>query len=126
VRIIIAKAIAKTMISRDIKEADSAYCPAYATLNLLNRRWNLHIVRALLDGKKRFNELSRELGINPRTMSSRLRYLECEGLVSRTVVSENPPNVVYELTEKGRALNCIFEALADWGRTYIPHPDQVR
>src|ERR1044071_3341261 len=67
-------------------ETDPAYCPAYATLNLLNKRWNLHIVRALLDGKKRFNELSRERGINPRTLSCRLRFLEEEGLVTRTVV----------------------------------------
>jgi len=109
---------------KDQVDADSAYCPAYATLNLLNKRWNLHIVRALLDGKKRFNELSRERGINPRTLSCRLRFLEDEGLVTRTVVRENPPNVVYELTEKGRALNCIFEALADWGRKYMAAPDQ--
>ncbi len=107
-----------------ILEHDPAYCPAYATLNLLNKRWNLHIVRALLDGKKRFNELSRERGINPRTLSCRLRFLEDEGIVIRTVVRENPPNVVYELTEKGRALNCIFEALADWGRTYMPAPQE--
>ena len=105
-------------------EQDPVYCPANATLNLLNRRWNLHIVRSLLEGKKRFNELSRERGINPRTLSNRLRYLESEGLIWRTVVSENPPNVVYELTEKGRALNCIFEALADWGRTYMPEPNE--
>jgi DNA-binding HxlR family transcriptional regulator len=104
-------------------DQDAAYCPAYATLNLLNKRWNLHIVRALLDGSMRFNELSRQRGINPRTLSCRLRFLETEGIVKRSVVSEKPRNVLYELTEKGRALNCIFEALADWGRRYLSVPE---
>jgi DNA-binding HxlR family transcriptional regulator len=45
--------------------------------------------------------------------------LEKEGAVTRTVISTNPPNVEYALTEKGRSLNCIFEALADWGRTWM-------
>jgi DNA-binding HxlR family transcriptional regulator len=45
--------------------------------------------------------------------------LEVEGAVTRTVVSTMPPNVEYELTDKGKALNCIFEALADWGRTWM-------
>ena len=103
---------------------DPILCPVNATLDLLNRRWTLHIVRSLLEGKKRFNEISRENRINPRTLRERLRMLEAEGAVKRTVISAIPPNVEYELTEKGKALNCIFEALADWGRNWMKPKEQ--
>ncbi len=102
---------------------DPIYCPVNATLNLLNARWTLHIVRTLLEGKKRFNEIARANGINPRTLRARLRELEEEGAVRRTVISSIPPNVEYELTEKGLALNCIIEALAQWGQTWMKPPD---
>jgi DNA-binding HxlR family transcriptional regulator len=98
------------------------FCPVNATLDLLNQRWNLRIVRSLLTGKKRFNEISRENGINPRTLRERLRDLEEEGVISRRVVSTMPPNVEYCLTEKGLALNDIFEALATWGIRWMEKP----
>jgi DNA-binding HxlR family transcriptional regulator len=105
---------------------DHLFCPVNATLDLLNQRWNLRIVRTLLDGKKRFNEIGRENGINPRTLRDRLRDLEDEGIINRLVVSTMPPNVEYSLTEKGEALNCIFEALAEWGAKWMkPHKDKV-
>ncbi|MEQ1822520.1 MAG: helix-turn-helix domain-containing protein [Fimbriimonadaceae bacterium] len=102
---------------------DKNLCPVWQTLNLLNQRWTLHIVRSLLGGKKRFNELSRENGINPRTLRMRLQQLELKCIISRHVVSTMPPNVEYELTDKGRALNDIFEALSNWGRDWMC-PDQ--
>jgi DNA-binding HxlR family transcriptional regulator len=102
------------------------FCPINATLDLLNQRWNLHIVRSLLDGKKRFNEISRANGINPRTLRDRLRDLEEEGIISRLVISTMPPNVEYSLTEKGLALNEIFEALAKWGVTWMPAPKETQ
>lgn len=103
--------------------AEDVFCPANATLNLLSERWVLHIVRALLEGKKRFNEIGRTHGINPATLRERLRDLEEEDVVTRTVVSEHPPHVEYALTPKGLALNCIFEALAEWGRTWMKPPE---
>src|SRR2546423_15678132 len=98
---------------------DPIHCPVKATLNLLNQRWTLHIVRTLLEGKKRFNEIARANGINPRTLRERLRSLEDEGVITRTVVTTIPPNVEYALTEKGLALNCIFEALSQWGARWM-------
>jgi DNA-binding HxlR family transcriptional regulator len=95
------------------------FCPANAALNLLSERWTLHIVRALLGRKKRFNEIAREIGLNPATLRERLRALEEEEVVTRTVLSVMPPHVEYELTQKGQALNNIFEALAEWGRTWM-------
>ena len=91
------------------------FCPINAALNLLSERWTLHIVRVLLGGTKRFNEIARALGLNPATLRERLRALEEEEVVTRTVVSAMPPHVEYALTPKGQALNGIFESLADWG-----------
>ena len=100
-------------------EEPGIFCPASAALNLLNERWTLHVVRSLLRDKKRFNEIAREIGLNQATLRERLRALEDEGVVTRTVISLMPPHVEYALTDKGLALNGIFEALAEWGRTWM-------
>lgn len=93
-----------------------------ATLNLLNQRWNLHIVKSLLTGKKRFNELGREHGINPRTLRERLKALEDQGVICRTVISTMPPNVEYSLSKKGEALADIFKELCEWGAKWMDKP----
>jgi len=77
-------------------------------------------VHSLLAKPMRFNELTRELGINPRTLCQRLRDLEEAGIVARKVVSELPPNVEYGMTKKGKALNKILDSLEDWGRAWMP------
>jgi DNA-binding HxlR family transcriptional regulator len=100
-------------------EGEAIFCPANAVLTLLSGRWTLHIVRSLLEGKSRFNEIARANGLNPATLRDRLRGLEEEGVVTRRVVSAMPPHVEYTLTEKGLALNGIFESLAGWGRTWM-------
>jgi DNA-binding HxlR family transcriptional regulator len=105
---------------------DAIFCPANATLDLLASRGTLYIVRALLSGKKRFNEISRETGLYPTTLRERLKELEHECVLVRHVVSTMPPNVEYELTPKGLALNCIFESLASWGRSWMAPPDGER
>lgn len=101
---------------------DNGFCPVVETLDLLNQRWNLRIVRSLLSGPRHFNELRREHGINPRTLCSRLRQLEGAGLITRRVISENPPSVEYVLTEKGQELNEAFGTLADWARKWAEQP----
>jgi DNA-binding HxlR family transcriptional regulator len=105
-----------------VESDEVQFCPVGATLALLNERWTLHIIHTLAGGKRRFNELSRAYHINPRTLSDRLRALEVEGIVARTVVQTMPPYVEYELTEKGRGLICIMEALSDWGRHWMKAP----
>jgi DNA-binding HxlR family transcriptional regulator len=93
--------------------------PVTATLNILNQRWTLHIVRGLLNGKMRFNEMVRGHGINPCTLRDRLRELEKRGIIHRQVISAMPPNVEYSLTDKGMALHEIFVALENWGKTWM-------
>jgi DNA-binding HxlR family transcriptional regulator len=96
------------------------FCPVAAMLDLLHERWTLHIVHALLLGKKRFNEIGHALGgVNPRTLRERLRGLEEQGIVERRVVRTIPPWVEYELTEKGRALERVMDAMSDWARAWL-------
>ena len=97
------------------------YCPVYDSIDLLQEKWVLHIVHALLDGPKGFNELGRAVGgVNTPTLSQRLEHLERLGLVSKTVESTMPPRTRYELTESGRELQGIIDAIDKWARTYMP------
>ena len=80
--------------------------------DLLERRWLLSILFAALSGALRFNEFVEAIeGISPRMLSERLRDLEEAGLVVRTVVPSTPPAVEYRLTDKGRALAPVIQAL---------------
>lgn len=95
------------------------FCPVKATLDLLNSKWTLHILRELMAGKRRFNELSRSLGLSSRTLCSRLRGLEEQGILVREIKNTIPPWVEYELTDKGQALNEVLECIVRWGVTYM-------
>ncbi|MDO8736307.1 MAG: helix-turn-helix domain-containing protein [Thermoleophilia bacterium] len=105
------------------EDSKEIFCPAIATMRLLGQKWTLEIVRALIEGKKRFNEISQELdGLNARTLSARLRTLEAEGIVERHLISSIPPWVEYELTQKGQSLNAVIEGMAEWGRRWMEPP----
>ena len=83
--------------------------------DLLERRWLLSILFAALGGALRFNEFVEAIhGISPRMLTERLRDLEEAKLVSRTVVPSTPPYVEYRLTEKGRALAPVIQALQQY------------
>lgn len=100
-----------------------AFCPVYAALNLLQEKWTLHIVRALLEGPKGFNELGRAIGgVNPATLSQRLDHLVALGVVEKTVESYMPPRTRYRLTEAGRELEAVISAIEAWGRKHLKAP----
>jgi DNA-binding HxlR family transcriptional regulator len=83
-------------------------------------KWTLLIIRDLAEGRSRFCELERSLeGISPRTLSLRLRALEEEGILERQTFPEVPPRVEYGLTEKGRALIPIVDAMRSYGETWL-------
>ena len=90
------------------------------TQDLLNGKWKTPVIGALYyRGKMRFMELRRELeGIAPKMLSQELKDLEMNHLVTRTVYNTMPMTVEYELTEHGRSLNGIIEAMGMWGVTY--------
>ena len=93
------------------------YCPVYDSIELLQGKWVLHIVRALLEGPHGFNELGRAVGgANTTTLSQRLDHLERLGLVDKTIESTMPPKTRYELTEAGRELQGFIDAIDAWAR----------
>jgi len=103
-----------------MKECEGRVCPVEVTIDLLQPKWTLHIIRELQEGKRRFNELSHNLGgVNPRTLCQRLRELEEQGIVTREIVSSIPPWVEYSLTQKGRALNGVIMSIDAWSREWM-------
>src|SRR6202050_3848121 len=89
------------------------------TADLLERRWQLSILYAALTGALRFNEFADAVaGISPRMLSERLRDLEGAGLVQRTVIPSSPPTVEYRLTERGRKLGPVIEAMREYSRGF--------
>ncbi|HLH15459.1 MAG TPA: helix-turn-helix domain-containing protein [Solirubrobacteraceae bacterium] len=89
------------------------------TADLLERRWQLSILYAALSGALRFSEFAEAVaGISPRMLSERLRELEAAGLIERTVIPSSPPSVEYRLTERGRRLSPVIEAM----RAYAHEP----
>lgn len=94
-------------------------CPVEATLQLIGDKWKVLIIRDLLTGTKRFNELMRSVtGITQKVLTSHLRAMEAAGLVTRTVYPEVPPKVEYNLTETGFSLKPILDSMVTWGTTY--------
>ena len=95
-------------------------CPVCRTAEIVCGKWTLLIVRDLSEGRSRFCELERSLdGISPRTLSLRLRALEEEGVLERQTYPEVPPRVEYGLTDKGRALVPIVEAMREYGTSWL-------
>lgn len=97
-------------------------CGVARTLEVLDGKWTTLVIRDLLPGPKRFGELRAALG-NPsaKTLTDRLRALEHQGMITRTIHAEIPPRVVYELTGHGRSLEPILHAMLRWGEE---HPAQ--
>ena len=94
-------------------------CPVETTLSLISDKWTVVIIRDLLTGTKRFNELMRSVtGITQKVITSHLRNMEANGLLVRKVYPEIPPKVEYTLTETGYSLKPILDAMYTWGENY--------
>lgn len=94
-------------------------CPVETTLSLISDKWTVIILRDLLTGTKRFNELMRSVtGITQKVLTSHLRNMESNGLLIRKVYAEVPPKVEYTLTETGYSLKPILDAMYAWGEDY--------
>jgi DNA-binding HxlR family transcriptional regulator len=97
---------------------DRSQCPVERTLTLLAGKWRLMILFRLGPGPQRFNALQRSLTpVSPRVLTQELRDLERDGLVWRRSEGSVPPEVHYGLTDAGRALAPVFDALAAWDLT---------
>lgn len=95
-------------------------CPVEATVTLIGSKWRILIIRDLIDGEKRFNELKRSIeGISQKVLTENLRILEDNGLIIRTVYDEIPLKVEYKLTETGLSLKPVINSMRDWGIEYL-------
>lgn len=96
-------------------------CPVELSARIIGQKWTLQIVNHLIhDRTLRFCELQEALGgVNPSTLSSRLKMLEEEGLVCRTQRSTVPPHVEYSLTAKGESLDVVIGAVRGWGNRWL-------
>lgn len=94
-------------------------CPVETTLTLIGDKWKVLILRDLLPGTKRFGELKKSIGsVSQKVLTAQLRDMEAKGLVHRQVYAEVPPRVEYSLTDLGKSLRPILEALQAWGEGY--------
>jgi DNA-binding HxlR family transcriptional regulator len=101
--------------------------PLAEALASVGDRWTLHVVAALLDGPRRFNDLLEQIsGIAPNILSQRLRKLERQALVVAQPYSERPPRSVYELTAAGRELAGALRLLTDWGARHGEDAEPAR
>ncbi|WP_339872607.1 helix-turn-helix domain-containing protein [uncultured Brevundimonas sp.] len=112
-----------TSIARFDRYDCSDGCPVEAALEQISGKWKGLILFHLLDGTLRFNGLARRLGgVTQRSLTKQLRELETDGIVHREVFAVVPPRVEYSLTDKGRRLRTVMEALRDWGSQYPKRP----
>lgn len=100
-------------------------CPRYhRAVELIGRRWTGAIIRTLMSGPRRFNELLGAVpGISDRLLTERLRELEAENVVRREVRPESPVRVIYELTDSGRDLGPALDQIAKWAERWIEIPE---
>lgn len=94
-------------------------CPVETTLTLISDKWKVLILRDLMNGTMRFGELRKSIGqVSQKVLTAQLRQMEGSGLLTRTVYPEVPPHVEYTLTDLGRSLKPILDAMRVWGEEY--------
>lgn len=93
-----------------------AHCPVSHCLSVLGGKWKPVIIFCIQNGIDRFGAMQRGIdGITKQMLTKQLRELEADGLISRTVFPVVPPRVEYALTERGRSILPVIEAMRDWG-----------
>ena len=95
-------------------------CPVVGAIKSIVTESRLLVVRHLFSGPKGFNELLRASGINSKTLSASLKFLEDYGIVDRKIMSTRPFLVQYSLTQAGLELKPALEALGNWGAKWLP------
>lgn len=98
-----------------------AFCPLFHhAIELIGRRWTGAILRALNAGTDRFSALTQAIpGLSDRLLSERLKELEAEGIVQRVVLPTTPVTITYRLTEKGKALGAVMDAVSEWAAVWL-------
>jgi DNA-binding HxlR family transcriptional regulator len=107
-----------------MKEPADDKCPVVGAIKAVVTESRLLVVRHLFSGPKGFNELLRVSGINSKTLSATLKFLEGYGIVDRKIVSTRPFLVQYSLTPAGLDLRLALEAFGNWGAKWLPQLDR--
>lgn len=110
--------------AKEVKQCPKQFVLAINdTLNVLSGKWKLPIIASLLYGKTRFKDIKENIEkITPRMLSKELKELELNGVVKRTVYDTTPIQIEYTLTESGKQIISVLDAMVDWG---IMHREMV-
>lgn len=96
------------------------HCPVEATLEVIGGKWKPIILWQLRTERLRFSGLQQSMqGISPKMLTKQLRELEEDGLILREIYPEIPPKVEYSLTEFGKTVLPVLDALCEWGTEYL-------
>lgn len=94
-------------------------CPVETTAKIIGSKWKLMILRDLLGGTKRYNELRKSIPeISQKVLTENLKAMEKDSLVIRKAYAEVPPRVEYSLSELGVGMQPLVIAMAEWGTVY--------
>jgi DNA-binding HxlR family transcriptional regulator len=103
-----------------MSDTESLCRPYQQAIELIGKRWTGVVIMVLLNGPRRFNEIAEQLGgASDRMLSERLKELEAKGILERCVYPETPVRIEYRLTEKGKALAPVIEAIEQWGHAWL-------
>jgi len=99
----------------------SRMCPKYEqAAELLGKRWTGLIIRVLMGGPKRFKEIKEQIPeMSDKMLTDRMKELEAQGVLTRTVYPEMPVRIEYELTEKGKDMKDVIESIQAWGEKWM-------
>lgn len=112
----IEKRLKDMYIKPDVDRCKSALAPIQDALYVLNGKWKIPIIVAILEGNTRFGEIQRALNnIAPKVLSHELKELELNNFITRTVYDTMPVVIKYELTGYSDSLGAVVAALRDWG-----------
>jgi DNA-binding HxlR family transcriptional regulator len=118
------RSAARKLAAKSFRRSD---CPLACALDVVGDKWTLLILRDLLFGKTRYSEfLGSGEKIPTNILAARLRHLEERGLIYGKPYQERPRRNEYQLTEAGRSLEPVIQALARWGTNVIPGTRRAR
>ena len=107
-------------IGREYSMPRRTICPICETARLLGGKWDIMVIRYLLEGPKRFTELREVLpDVSSKSLSATLKQLDAKGIVVRKVNAGFPISVVYSLTQKGREMKSMIKAMRKWGEKWV-------
>jgi DNA-binding HxlR family transcriptional regulator len=101
-------------------------CPKFeAAFELLGKRWTGLIIRVLMDGPRRFRDISDSIPqMSDKMLSERFKELEAAGVLKRNIYPEKPVRIEYSLTEKGKALRPVMDAVQAWAEEWVDSEEE--